>query len=207
MSIRASLGRLYRIVQRLRQARFTRALGRRAVIGNHFVCTNRTAIHNLTSRDRVSVGDFVTLLDTELRCYAGGNIRLGNYIWMSLRGQIVSAARVEIGDYCLFARDVYISDTNEHPLDPQIRRRQTIAYLERGIPPDRLEADCAAVKIGNDVWIGERAVILKGVQLGDGCVVAAASVVTKSFPEHSLIGGNPARLLRSLSVQKELPLG
>ena len=50
--------------------------------------------------------------------------------------------------------------------------------------------------IGNDVWIGHDAVVMPGVRLGDGCIVAAYSVVTKSFPPYSVIGGNPARLIR-----------
>lgn len=50
--------------------------------------------------------------------------------------------------------------------------------------------------IGNDVWIGHDAVVMPGVRLGDGCIVAAYSVVTRSFPPYSVIGGNPARLIR-----------
>ena len=51
-------------------------------------------------------------------------------------------------------------------------------------------------RVGNDVWIGYNATLLPGVQIGDGCVVGARSVVTRDYPPYSIIAGNPARLIR-----------
>jgi len=55
------------------------------------------------------------------------------------------------------------------------------------------------VKIGDHSWIGANAIIMPGVELGEFCVVAANSFVNKSFPSYSVIGGNPAKLIRSLN--------
>ena len=55
----------------------------------------------------------------------------------------------------------------------------------------------APVEIGDDVWLGTNAIILPGVTISRGTIVGAGSVVTKDFPEYSVIGGNPARLIRS----------
>ena len=69
--------------------------------------------------------------------------------------------------------------------------------LDNGIPMWRQgSSELRPVIIGNDCWIGQRVIILPGVHLGDGCVVGAGSVVTKSFDNNSVIAGNPARLIR-----------
>ena len=51
-------------------------------------------------------------------------------------------------------------------------------------------------EIGNDVWIGYRSLIMPGIRIGDGAIVATASVVTKDIPPYTIVGGNPAKILR-----------
>jgi maltose O-acetyltransferase len=53
------------------------------------------------------------------------------------------------------------------------------------------------VKVGDDVWIGARAIILPGVEIGKGCIVGAGAVVTRSVPDYSVVAGNPAVVIRS----------
>jgi acetyltransferase-like isoleucine patch superfamily enzyme len=179
---------------------FTRAAAfrRRAIVGPAFHPGRRTTLVNEGQPTQVRIGSNVTLLDDELRCYRDGHISIGDFVWMSLRGQIISASSVEIGSYCIFGRDVYISDTNEHPIDPAVRRTQTRSYLLDGLPPDRYTAATAAVRIGDGVWVGERAIILKGVTVGCDSVIAAGSVVTKDVPTRSVVAGNPARVVKVL---------
>jgi acetyltransferase-like isoleucine patch superfamily enzyme len=133
-----------------------------------------------------------------LRYYRDGHIVKGDFMWMSLRGQIISVDCVEIGSYCIFSRDVYISDTNKHPVDPDVRREQTRSYLLTWTPPDWYTAASVPVRIGDGVWIGERAIMLKGVTVGRDSVIAASGVVTKVVPARTVMGGDPARVAKAL---------
>lgn len=73
--------------------------------------------------------------------------------------------------------------TPTHPLDSHTRHELS---LEAGHP----------INVGNNVWIGGRAIILCNVTIGDGCVIGAGSVVTSSIPPYSVAVGNPARVIR-----------
>lgn len=193
MGLGSLIGRfqLRRTESRLRQL---------AEIGEHLITGPKTSISLAgASPDQIRIGHHVTLLEAELRCYARGRIEIADYCWFSLRLQLISASSISIGPYCIVARDVYISDTNEHPTDPLIRREQTLAHLREGIPPDRYAASTSPIVIGADVWIGERACILKGVTIGPGSVVAANSVVVADVPAGSIVAGNPGRIVKRLS--------
>ena len=96
--------------------------------------------------------------------------------------------RITIGERCLIAGDCRFSDSNGHPLDPNLRAE--------GQPPTKDEV--RPITIGNNVWIATGATLLPGVIIGDGSVVATRAVVTGSFPERSLIAGIPAKLVRLL---------
>ena len=73
-----------------------------------------------------------------------------------------------------------------------------IAATEFGVPPSTCTARSPDIVIGDNVWIGTRAVIIGGVTIGDGAVVGAASFVNRDIPAFSLVAGNPARVVRSL---------
>ena len=84
-----------------------------------------------------------------------------------------------------------ILDNDFHPLDPTQRRLHPTAG-----------AACSPVHIGSDVFIGARALVLKGVSIGDGAVVGAGAVVVKSVPPGAIVGGNPARVIGSVFTEK-----
>ncbi len=95
---------------------------------------------------------------------------------------------IRIGRHCLLATGVLIYDQDGHPLDAALRR------AGEPTPPESI----ARVLVGDDVWIGFGALILKGVTIGDRAVVAAHAVVTKDVPADAVVAGNPARVVREL---------
>ena len=101
-------------------------------------------------------------------------------------GSLVCDERITIGDRVWVGANTVISDTDFHPLDPARRRA------------DPLAANTAPISIADDVFIGMHALILKGVSIGAGAVIAAGSVVTRDVPAGSVVAGNPARVIRQV---------
>ncbi|HUK99255.1 MAG TPA: acyltransferase [Nitrospirota bacterium] len=102
-------------------------------------------------------------------------------------GSIINASSsIRIGENVLSGGNCTIVDSDRHPLD--ISGRRTSA-------PGKTEP----IVIGNDVFLGMNVVVLKGVTIGEGTIVAANSVVSSSLPEKVLAGGSPARVIRSIA--------
>jgi len=115
-----------------------------------------------------------------------------------LNGALVMAEeRIDIGSHCLISWNVGIADSDFHPLEPAQRLidAQALAPFFKDRPP-RPKLKTAPVRIGDNVWIGMGAVILKGVTIGDNSVVAAGAIVTKSVPANSIVAGNPAEVVK-----------
>ena len=106
------------------------------------------------------------------------HLSIGKGTYLNRSTTVVCHERVQIGDRCKISWDVVITDSDEHALPGQ----RTVT---------------APVVIEDDVWIGFRVLVLKGVTIGKGAVVAAGAIVTKDVPAHSLVVGQPARVVRA----------
>src|SRR6185436_16815945 len=100
--------------------------------------------------------------------YDGKRIILGDDNYFNRNLMIDACGLIQIGSHNMFGPDVYMTDSN-HTFGP-------------GIDPHRAPMQIGTIKIGNCCWIGAKAMILKDVEIGDYSVVAAGSVVTRSFP-------------------------
>ncbi len=124
-----------------------------------------------------TVGDNLFVGDN-FHCDFGVNIHVGDNFHADYNCTMLDLEEIRIGDNCLIGPDVGIY-TAGHRLKAEGRTKDVY-----GLP----------VTIGNDVWIGGHSTILPGVNIGDGAVLAAGSVVTKDVPPHSLVAGNPATI-------------
>lgn len=116
-------------------------------------------------------------------------LKIGNNTGIS-QSAIVCTSSVVIGDNVKIGGGVRIYDTDFHSLEWQKRRcRQLDSKSKKRLP----------IHIGNDVFIGARSIILKGVTIGDRSIIAAGSVVTKDVPADCVAGGNPCKIIRKIN--------
>lgn len=124
-------------------------------------------------------------VESPFRCDYGYNIHVGENFYANFDCVILDACRVDIGRNCLIGPGVHIY-TATHPTDPAERAEG----LEYGKP----------VSVGDNVWIGGRAVLNPGVSVGDNAVVGSGAVVTEDVPDDVVVQGNPATIRNELDA-------
>lgn len=114
-------------------------------------------------------------------------LKIGNNVGIS-QSALIAHANLTIGDNVKIGGGTCVYTSDFHSLDSQIRAsKEDIKYRK-----------CAAVVIKNNVFIGARCIILKGVTIGENSIIGAGSVVTKSIPANQIWAGNPARLIKPI---------
>lgn len=121
-------------------------------------------------------------IEPPFRCDYGYNIHVGENFYANFDCVFLDVCEIRIGDNCFMGPGVHLY-TATHPIDP-IERTSGAEY---GIP----------ISIGHNVWIGGRAILNPGVSIGDNVVIASGAVVTKSVPANVVVGGNPAKIIKS----------
>lgn len=125
------------------------------------------------------------------------NVTIGEYSYGTPQIRwLIGKERVSIGKFCSFSPGVQILMSGNHPIDTV--SSYPFASLKDLWPGALGECPTAKgdVQIGHDVWVGLDAVILSGVTVGDGAVIAAKAVVTKDVPPYAIAAGNPARIVK-----------
>lgn len=131
-----------------------------------------------------------TQVDKSFRCFppfytdCGKNIKIGKNVFINACCRFQDQGGIEIGDGSLIGHNT------------------TIATLNHDFNPDkRANLHPSPVKIGKNVWIGSDCTILPGVEIGNGAVIGAGSVVTKNVPANSIAVGSPARVIKQIEIK------
>lgn len=111
----------------------------------------------------------------------GKNLTIGKHVFLNSGCKFQDQGGIIIGDGTQIGHNVVLATLN-HSLDPE----------------HRTDVIPAPIRIGREVWIGANAVVLPGVNIGDGAVIAAGAVVTKDVPENTVAGGVPARVIKTI---------
>ncbi len=172
---------LHQIVAALRARWYLRSA---ASLGDRVRVWGRPAIRN---EGTLIVGERARFVSTtailELGVARGATLTIGAKSFINYGCSIAANCNITIGPRCNIGTHVVIMDNDYHELDPERRHM---------MPPS------APIFIGENVWIGTRAIILRGVTIGDGSVIGAGSVVTRDVPPRSVAVGQPARVVRTL---------
>ena len=135
-----------------------------------------------------SVGDGV-VIHSPFRCDLGFNIHIGRNFVGNFNLSILDEAEVRIGDNVFIGPNCSLI-TIIHAFEPEQRNAGVMA--------------ANPVTIGDNVWIAANVVVLPGVEIGDGAIIGAGSVVTKSIPANTLAAGNPCRVIREITEKDEV---
>lgn len=159
-------------------------------------------------KDRVQIGhgSFINCRITIERDV--GNVSIGNNSYIGNGTHIICAHQIDIGSDVLVAWGCTIVDHDSHSImwperAEDVRRWRTGLVNGGGLATAASMkkwsvVPMAPVKIHDKVWLGFNVIVLKGVTIGEGAVIAAGSVVTKDVPAWTLVGGNPAKVIKEL---------
>ncbi len=139
--------------------------------------------------DNVSIGDYSQIIVATTLQNIGKGIHIGHHVGIGEFAYLGGAGGLRIGDDCIIGQ--YFSC---HPENHNFKDESSL-IRHQGVQRK-------GIIIGKNCWIGSKVTVLDGVQIGDGCVIAAGAVVNKSFADNSIIGGVPAKIIGQRSANK-----
>lgn len=149
-------------------------------IGCSFSLPFRTVVDIYSNGALIINGNVQICKGTKVMIGKNANLTIGNNSYINENSRIQCRKEIEIGEDCAISWNTHILDTDEHTLVVDSFKKDHIK----------------SIKIGNKVWIGCKSVILKGVEIGDGSIIAAGSIVTKNILPNNLVAGNPAVVIK-----------
>lgn len=150
----------------------------------HLKNSIRGRIHvELRGKSKMSIGSFLMMRGPlYLKCVEDASIEIGNECFFNNNCSITAAEQIVIGNQCKFANNLVIID-HDHAIGDGHATAKLVSK---------------PVRIENNVWVGANCTILKGVNIGEGAIIAAGAVVTKDIPAYSIAAGVPAHVVKRI---------
>jgi len=167
-----------------------------ARIGPNTLVTGELAFKRFRSKhpDALVIGANCTMDGVHFALGETGRVQIGDCCYFT-NAVLLCELELRMGDYVVIGWNATIADTDFHPLAPAERIADAIACSPLGQGRPRPEVPKQPVIIGDDVWIGPNATILKGVRIGAGAFIEAGSLVTRDVPPRARVLGNPAQVI------------
>ena len=167
-----------------------------ARIGPNTLVTGELAFKRFRSKepDALVIGANCTMDGVHFALGETGRVQIGDCCYFT-NAVLLCELELRVGDYVVIGWNATIADTDFHPLAPAERIADAIACSPLGQGRPRPEVPKQPVIIGDDVWIGPNATILKGVRIGAGAFIEAGSLVTRDVPPRARVLGNPAQVI------------
>lgn len=207
---------MYRVINFFKKIFIKRKLNMRynefyryAKIGKNFKLEGNPRIKNESGDpEKIVIGDNCKISSGIITCKKNGFVQLGKFSVLQDDAALSCLERIVVGNYTGIAARTLIIDNNTHSIEVEDRIAHRIRVSPIGVGYSGLGngwemSESSPVKIGDCVWIGADCTILKGVTIGDGSIVARASVVTKNVPPYTIVAGNPARVVKTLEQPVE----
>lgn len=191
-----------RIIDQYRLKNVQKKVFSSAIFGHKAIITLSANVKllNGSTKDDIKVGDNFKI-SGELISSHGGKIEIGNNCLVGPRCVVGAVKSVKLGSFVRISNNVVIIDNNNHPVNPYDRKLMNSVDYSSEYRTWKYSV-AKPIVIHDNVWIGRNSIINKGVTIGENSIVAAGSVVTKDVPANCIVGGNPAKVVKT-DIDKE----
>lgn len=148
----------------------------------------KSAIMNISPINQFSIGNNSVIEHFCVLDNGVGQIQIGDHSRIGIHNTVIGP--IQIGNHIIIGQNVVLSGLNHN-------------YLDINLPIRKQGVNVATIIIEDESWIGANSVITAGVHIGKHSIIAGGSVVTKSVPPYSVVGGNPARILKQYDFEKK----
>jgi acetyltransferase-like isoleucine patch superfamily enzyme len=171
----------------------------RSFCDSNVIFNRNTIIWNMQNNPNLIKIGSDCMIEAELQIFGyGGEISIGKNCYIGRGSKIWSGESIKIGNDVLISHNVCIVDTNAHETDALERSERHKEFLKSGHWKTKGSILTSPIKIGDHAWINFDVIILKGVNIGEGAIIAAGAIVTKDVEPYTMVAGVPAKFVKRL---------